>query len=137
MKNKKQKGSNAERELIHKFWKHDWAACRIAGSGSMSYPSPDILASNNIRKLAIECKATGNTKQYITKKQVDELKLFSSKFGAESWIGVRFDSDRWYFFNIEDMKISRGKNYLIDFKTAKLKGLMFKELIGVFKQERL
>lgn len=138
MKNKKQKGSNAERELVHLFWKYDsWCACRVAGSGSMAYPSPDILASNNIRKLAIECKATRDNKVYLSKREVDELKEFSDKFGAEPWIGVRFDNDRWYFFNIEDMKISRGNNYLIDFKTAKLKGLQFKELIGVFKQQKL
>jgi len=137
MKNKKQKGSNAERELVHLFWKHDWASFRCAGSGSIGYAVPDVIAGNNLRKLAIECKATKDNKVYLSKKEVDELQLFSNKFGAEAWIGVRFDKDKWYFFNIEDMKISRGKNYLIDFKTSKLKGLQFKELIGIFRQQRL
>lgn len=136
--NRKAKGTNAERELVHQFWKTGtWAAFRCAGSGSMPYPLPDIIAGNSIRKLAIECKATADSKQYLTKEQVDDLQIFCRKFGAEAWIGVRFDNDKWYFFNIEDMKISRGNNYLIDFKTAKSKGLEFEELIGVFKQEKL
>ncbi len=137
MKNKKAKGSNAERELVHLFWKYDWAAFRCAGSGSMGYPLPDIIAGNNLRKLAIECKATKDNKVYLSKREVDELQEFCKKFGAEAWVGVRFDNDKWYFFNIEDMKISRGKNYLVDFKTSKLKGLEFRELIGVFRQQRL
>ena len=51
---RKSKGINAERSLIHKFWAHNWAAIRVAGSGSSKYPSPDVLAGNNLRKLAIE-----------------------------------------------------------------------------------
>ena len=58
----KKKGINAERELIHMFWAEKWAAIRVAGSGSSKYPSPDILAGNNLRKLAIECKAISGIK---------------------------------------------------------------------------
>ena len=58
LKNKKKKGTDAERDLIHIFWKNGWAAVRIAGSGSMKYPSPDILAGKNGTLYAIECKTT-------------------------------------------------------------------------------
>ena len=54
----KSKGINAERQLIHMFWSVKWTACRIAGSGSSKYPSPDIIAANRARKLAIEAKIT-------------------------------------------------------------------------------
>ena len=51
---RKSKGINAERDLIHKFWgTGKWSAVRIAGSGSMKYPSADILATNKLRTLAI------------------------------------------------------------------------------------
>jgi Holliday junction resolvase len=51
------KGSNAERELLRMFWASSWACIRSAGSGSMHFPSPDLLAANKIRRLAIEVKA--------------------------------------------------------------------------------
>ena len=54
----KSKGSNAERELIHMFWSKGFAAIRSAGSGSMKYPSPDLLVAKNNKILAIECKIT-------------------------------------------------------------------------------
>jgi len=72
---KKSKGIGAERELIHSFWAtNEWVAHRIAGSGSSKYPSPDIIASNNIRKLAIECKTCSEKTVYIKKKEIEELK---------------------------------------------------------------
>ena len=70
-------GITAERELIHKFWKNKWASCRVAGSGSIKYPVPDLLASNNLRVLAIEVKSTKENYQYLTKKEIKELKEFS------------------------------------------------------------
>ena len=54
----KRKGTNAERDLIKLFWSVGWAAVRVAGSGSMQFPSPDLLVGNKIRRLAIEVKTT-------------------------------------------------------------------------------
>ncbi len=127
--NKKAKGSNSERDLIHKFNNNGWVAIRSAGSGSMQYPSPDILAGNNLRRLAIECKATADTKKYLTKKEVDELVFFANRFGAEPWIAVKFNNIDWFFINIEDLDKTE-KSYAIDIPTAKRKGLGFEQLIG-------
>ncbi len=126
--NKKAKGSNSERDLIHKFNNNGWVAIRSAGSGSSQFPSPDILAGNNLRRVAIECKATADTKKYLTKKEVDELVFFANKFGAEAWIGVKFDRMDWFFINIEDLEKTE-KSYLIDIPSAKRKGLSFEQLI--------
>ncbi|MGV8172262.1 MAG: Holliday junction resolvase Hjc [Candidatus Woesearchaeota archaeon] len=128
--NHKAKGSNAERDLIHKFNDNGWVAIRSAGSGSMQYPSPDILAGNNLRRLAIECKSTADIKKYLTKKEVDELVFFANKFGAEAWIGVKFDRMEWFFINIEDLD-KNDKSYSIGIPEAKRKGLSFEQLIGV------
>jgi len=131
----KQKGSNAERELVRMFWNKKWACCRVAGSGSAPQALPDLLAGNTLRRLAIECKATGKEKQRISVSQAKQLIKFSQMFGAEPWIGIRFDREEWYFLMLDDMKTEKG--YSISLSNAKLKGLIFDELIGIFRQERL
>ena len=75
----KSKGINAERELIHKFWGVGWGAVRVAGSGSMRYPSSDILAANR-----------SNSKQLI-------LTHFSARYKSELELG---EDAKNYFFNV-------------------------------------
>jgi len=128
MVNRKSKGTNAERELIHLFWAKQWAACRVAGSGSMKYPCPDIIASNNLRKIAVECKSTKSTTQYFTRKEIGELEVFARLFGAEPWVGVRFDNIGWYFFSTEDLKKTK-KLFHLTLEEAKSVGMSFDELI--------
>lgn len=147
--NAKAKGTKAERELVHKFWKtNQWVVLRAPGSGSIKYPCPDILAGNPQRKLAIECKSTKQNRQYLTLKEVDELKLFARNFGAEPWIGVRFDSriekkeaessNGWYFLSVEDIAKTEGTkgsetegNYVVSLENAQRKGLLFEELVRI------
>ena len=126
---RKTKGINAERELIHKFWNSDgWSAVRIAGSGSMKYPSADVLASNTLRKLAIECKTTKESKKYFQKDEIEQLRQFSRIFGAEPWIGIKFNRIDWHFVNLEDLE-DTGQCYLVSLEIIKNKGLLFEELI--------
>ncbi len=132
----KKKGTRAERELLHLFFENNWACARIAGSGSTPMPAPDLLAGGNGRILALECKA-GKDNRYLTNKEIKELNEFSSCFGAEAWIGAKFDNVGWFFLKIGDLKISKGGNYFVNIDIAKKKGLKFNELIGEFKQERL
>ncbi len=133
--NLKAKGSNAERELIHLFWKSGFAAMRAAGSGSTTLPSPDIMAGNTLRKFAIECKATKANKQYLDKQQIEELKHYCKIFGAEPWIAVRFDKTQknpdqgWYFLTLEDLKETEGNNFVITSESARARGLLFEELV--------
>ena len=126
----KSKGINAERDLIHKFWSgKKWSAVRIAGSGSMKYPSPDILASNKLRTLAIECKTSVGKSKYIPKEDIEQLKEFSRLFGAEPWIAIKFTGHDWFFVSLEDIT-ETGKSFIIDIDTAKNKGLLFEEIIN-------
>ena len=126
----KQKGANAERELIELFWESGWAAHRIAGSGSSRFPSPDIIAGNFSKKLAIECKSTKAKNQYITKEQAEGLERFSQIFGAEPWVGVRFNKEQWYFMPLKEIKQTENKNLVIKLKEAKLLGITLNELVG-------
>lgn len=125
---RKSKGINAERELIHAFWASRWAALRVAGSGSSKYPSPDVLAGNGSRRIAIECKSSKGMVKYLTSKEVSELQEFAKIFGAEPWIGMRFDDMKWYFLSLDDLKNS-GSSFSASVELVKRKGLRFEELI--------
>lgn len=133
----KVKGSNAERELAHMFHKSEWAALRAAGSGSTTLPAPDLLAGNGRRHLAIECKSIRNNRKYFPEEEIEQLKIFAKRFGAEPWIGIRFDFLKWFFVHLKDIKKSKGKHYVITLDHARKKGKSFEELIGLFQQERL
>lgn len=125
----KSKGINGERDLVHKFWAKNWACLRIAGSGSMKYPSPDILVGNGLRRLAVECKVTKDDKKYFEKIEIDSLKTFANIFGAEPWVAIKFKGHEWYFMSLEDLK-ETDRCFMADASIAKNKGLLFEEMIG-------
>lgn len=124
----KTKGSRTERELQHLLHENGWAPLRVAGSGSSPLPSPDLVAGKAGRVLAIECKS-GKSTRYIDKKQINELKEFSERFGAEAWVGIRFDAKGWFFLTINDLNKS-GNSLSINLDLAKEKGLTFEQLIN-------
>jgi Holliday junction resolvase len=124
----KRKGTVGEREIIELFWKEGWAAHRIAGSGSNKFPSPDIIAGNAQRKLAIEAKITKDNIKYFDEEEVYGLEAFARVFGAEPWIAVKFAREHWSFFALHDLMRS-GKLFKIGQKDALTKGLLFEELI--------
>jgi holliday junction resolvase Hjr len=127
--NQKSKGCNAERELVHRFWNtNTWVCHRIAGSGSSKYPSPDLIASNNLRKLAIECKATKHRSVYIPKEEIEALRAFARMFGAEPWVAVRFDRKDWCFLTLEDLK-ETDASYGVTQELSGRRALSFDELI--------
>ena len=125
---RKSRGINAERELIHLFWANEWAACRIAGSGSTRYPSADVLASNSVRKIAIEAKLTKDKAKYFTSDEIEQLKEFSRLFGAEPWIGLRFLGQKWKFLSLTDIQKTKN-HYVITQEWAAEKGKSFEELV--------
>jgi len=126
---RKSKGLNAEREIVHLFWKTgNWAAIRVAGSGSIGYPAPDVIAGNGKRLLAIECKSSGAKSQYLTAKEIGELKEFCSVGGAEAVVGVRFDNNGWFFFGIDDLR-KTGKHYTVKLEDGEKIGKRFHDLV--------
>lgn len=131
----KAKGSRTERELLHLFWDNGWYCIRMAGSGSMPLPCPDLLSGRKGRTLAIECKSgKGKQRRYIDKKQIDELSEFAHGFGAEPWIGVRFDNMGWYFLKPNHLGRSEGAgNYYFDKSLVAEKGIDFEEFLRISK----
>lgn len=126
--NTKQKGSNAEREIIHLFWKTGkWTACRVAGSGSMKYPSPDIIANKEGMHLAIECKITKSKNQYFSLKEINDLKNYAERSGARALVAVKFQGAPWRFLDLHDLE-KTPKNYGVSSKLLEFRGLEFDEL---------
>ncbi len=125
----KSKGINAERELVHMFWGKGWACLRIAGSGSIKYPSPDLLVGNSLRRLAVECKITKDSKKYFEKNEIYSLKKFAEIFGAEPWVAIKFKGEDWYFISLEDLT-ETNRCFMADVESAKNKGLLFEEIIN-------
>ncbi|MDK2849412.1 MAG: holliday junction resolvase Hjr [Candidatus Woesearchaeota archaeon] len=129
--NRKRKGITAERELLHKFWKAGWACVRIAGSGSIKYPMPDVIASNGFKQIAIEIKNIGSDYKYFPKKEIKELIEFSQKFGAIPFVAVKFSGKPWLFLSVDDLKETK-QGFAIQFENEKAKGFSFEELIEFF-----
>lgn len=128
---RKSKGANAERELIHLFNNvKGWCAVRVAGSGSNAYPSPDIVAGNGARYLAIECKSFRGGKKYVPKEDLEQLSVFAALFGAELWVAVRFMGKPWQFLTLENLE-DTGKSMAVSLDMAQLKGLSFEKLVGI------
>jgi Holliday junction resolvase len=129
---RKSKGINAERELIHKFWSQNIAAIRVAGSGSIKYPAPDVLAGNTKLALAIECKVSRSKSQYLTMEEINDLAKFSEIFNALPLIGVKFNNVNWYFFRLKDLN-QTDKHYVITLEYAQKKGMLFNDIIKLTK----
>ena len=127
--NTKAKGSKGERELVAFFNDNGWSCVRVAGSGSSRFPSPDILAGNAIRRVAIECKVTKDKKKYFSKKEVAQLEEFSKNFGAEAWAGVKFAGEDWFFLMLEDLE-DTGASLAVSVELAKRRGLSKEDLLG-------
>jgi Holliday junction resolvase len=129
VRNRKAKGTAAENELIHRFWDNEWVCVRVAGSGSTKYPAPDLLASRGDKRIVMEVKVVNSTKKYFTRQEVRDLEFFAEKFGAQPWVGVRFESNQWYFIPTSELEQTKSENYVIDLITMKRKGFEFEDMI--------
>ncbi len=124
---RKARGSAAERELVHMFYDAGWAAFRAPASGGMSMELPDVIAGNPVRKIGVEVKLTADERKYFTRKEVEDLLLFCTRFGCECWLGVKFLRRGWFFLSPEDCR-QTSNSYVISLQEAQLRGLTFAEL---------
>lgn len=125
----KTKGTSAERELVHLLWANKWAASRVAGSGSIKYPVPDIIASKQGKQIAIECKTTKEDTQYLTKEEVADIKKFAAISGAEPYIAVRFAREQWLFLKPEELDVTPTQ-FVISKKNTLTQAKTFSQVFG-------
>jgi len=123
------KGANAERELMHLFFKEGFSVVRIAGSGTSPLPAPDIIAIKNGRIIAVECKARKAKNLAITLEQIGELRGWSKKAGAEALVGWKIPRKGWFFLKPRQMN-NTGKFFTINQSNAMARGKSLHEVIG-------
>lgn len=108
----KNKGSAAERELLHTLVKHQFAVVRAAGSGSTSTDACDLVAGKAGKAFAIEVKACVGARQYLQDEQVSELRRFAIAFGAQAIIAVKWTRRGWGVLPLEKIDHT-GKMYAV------------------------
>jgi len=101
---RKSKGTNAERELVNILWDNGWASVRIAGSGSVKHPSPDIIAGKKGLVYVIECKTTYKLPKYLKIEEVEELELFASRLGAIPIVAVKVYKNGWFLMDSRGLR---------------------------------
>lgn len=101
---RKRKGIRAERELVHLFNEEGWVACRVAGSGSSTFLSPDLIVAKGGRILAIESRTVNDNKIYLNEEKRSQLKEFAKIGGFEGWFAIKFDREGWFFVPSEEIK---------------------------------
>lgn len=125
----KEKGANAERELLHKFVQEGYMAIRAAGSGKLPEPSCDLIVGKSRKKYCIECKTTKKKKKYLDKKQIEQFLIFSQIFGLKPLLAVRFNRFGWYFINLKDIEKTKS-GLAISLELAAKKGKRFAQFFG-------
>lgn len=120
----KEKGANAERELLHKLIEQGYMCVRAAGSGKLPEPSCDLLAGKGRKKFCIECKTTKKNKKYLDKKQIENFLIFSEIFKLKPILAVRFNREGWFFLHPKYLEQTK-KGLAISLELARKKGKRF------------
>lgn len=130
-------GSKEERDLVKMLWDAGFAAMRApASGGATKKPLPDVLAGNGKIYLAIEVKSSSKDWIYIDYPKINGLLQFSGTFGADPYIGAKFNYMKWRFLKPEDLKKTKNGNYRVDRDLILDKGLELDEITGKDKQIR-
>ncbi len=114
------RGASAERELVGMLEKAGFAVLRSAGSKRV-----DLVAGNRRDYLCIEVKSTKRERLYFRVDDMEKLLSFSSTFGGEPIIAVKFVGRGWRFYRPSDLERG-GRGYSIDARH----GRSFYEIIG-------
>ncbi len=132
---RKAKGTRAERDLLDKLWGQGIAAVRVAGSGSTSHPSSDVIAGYKGKIAVIEVKTTSKEIVYVSSEEVSSMKKLAEMLGGECWFAVKFSSDRgkFYLLKMDDVRELRSGSVAIDIETARSKGLSIEEFAHSIK----
>ncbi|MBI2046896.1 Holliday junction resolvase [Candidatus Pacearchaeota archaeon] len=124
----KEKGANAERELLKMFDVNTWKAVRVAGSGLADESPCDLIAGKSRKKYCIECKTSKDKKRYIDKRQIEDFLIFSEIFGMKPLIAVRFNHEGWFFIKPQKLERTRSKGLAISLEKEKKKGKRFGQI---------
>lgn len=102
------KGYLGERELLYKLYEKGYVVLRSPRSGRIGLPTPDIIAIKNSKIYALECKSR-NLAFIVPKEQLDQLKEWVNKAGANAYIAWKIPRKGWKFISLEDAIRNSGR----------------------------
>ena len=76
----------------------------------------------------IEVKVTKDKSKYFTHQEIDDLRIFSGKFGAHPMVAIKFIKD-WHFLSVDDLR-KTDRSYVANVEMAQTKGLSFDQLLS-------
>jgi len=124
---RKKIAANVEREVLRLIWDFGYAALRVAGSGSSSYPASDLIARIGDELYIIEVKSTHSERIRINEEQQEQLSLLADKFKAKILIVLKFFGKGIYCsenlrttYTMDDKDLIPFKLFLESKKTKKL-----------------
>lgn len=115
------------------FFDAGFIAVRAAGSGSTPLPNPDLIVGGKGKYFAIECKAVKAPYKYFEQAEIDQLLAFANCFGADAWLGLRFDREPWYFLKVHDLEQTKKGYWAVSLEHARNKGITFEKLTEIKK----
>ena len=118
-----EKGANFERELVAKFWRHGWASMRAAGSGTSSFPVPDVIGIRGDKIIIVECKTTKKDRLSL-KKAILSLKKFSDICDGKAYIAIKFFKKEPRFFELNKLLLRKGYTVTIHDRFLNLDSLL-------------
>ncbi len=108
------RGSQAERDLFKELWSLGFGVMRSPSSGGgRKEPQPDLLASMDGFLIGFEIKSTNDSRVYIRKSEIADLKAFCDRFKALPMVAVKFKYRGWVYRFIHNLEESSGDSYIV------------------------
>jgi len=105
-----EKGAKFERSLVQKFQDKGFIALRSAGSGTIKFIIPDVVAVKKNKIIFIECKSTSKDRISL-KKTILSLKKILPISKAEIFLAIKFPRKEERFYKLKE--ILNKENYTI------------------------
>lgn len=110
----RKKGIQKEWQLAQFLKKKKYTVSRTKGSGGGTpKPLPDMVATLNNRRYAIELKTSTKDSIHITSRQITDLKEYSRSNGAKPLLCAWFSREKPCFLDIRSLSRTKGGNYKV------------------------
>jgi len=137
----KKRAADYERVIVNRFWDYGFAVMRApSSSGTSKMPRPDVLAGCAKKNMlfALEIKTSRQEAFYIQEEQIQGLRQFSDRIGAQPYVAVKFVGKRmdFLFLSVPDsLTQTKGGSYRVAIDELKANGVDFYTLINEEKRK--
>lgn len=107
------RGDNYERELEARLWKEGFASFRVAGSGTVSHASADLVAIKDGDAVILDSKSIGNLPVDLSDSS-GQLKELYQRSGIMCYYALKFKSEMggaWRYAPFTETHISDPDAY--------------------------